>query len=100
MMAAARLGYIGPAAHPAVPALRQALQDRAKHVRYEAAAALAKISRDESAIPVLIAQLNEHNWDGRLRSARKFGQLAFRPLMVGRIDGEARLEFFCTCSWR
>lgn len=55
--AAKVLGRIGPAAEVAAPALEQALRDEAEAVRAESALALWRISRHESALPALIADL-------------------------------------------
>jgi HEAT repeat protein len=58
-MTADALGNIGTAAEPAVPLLRDALQE--KWLRYHAAQALGNIGpKAQAAVPALIAQLGKH----------------------------------------
>jgi HEAT repeat protein len=51
------LGEIGPQAQAVVPALRGGLQDPVNWVRVWAAAALAKVTADRSAVAVLVAEM-------------------------------------------
>jgi hypothetical protein len=77
-IAADMLGDMGPAAAPAVPALRRALRDRDARVRASAARALGVCAGEFSlqVIPELERALSDPSEDVRMSSRAAIGQLA------------------------
>ncbi len=74
--AAKTLGKFGVSAKAAVPALVQRLKDENRYVRVDAAIALWRIQKHESAIPALIAEVDNEAYGIRHRAISGLGDVA------------------------
>lgn len=74
--AAWALGYIGPDAKPAIPAVTELLTDKNNDVRWMAAYALGRIGPDpKTAVPVLTELLKDRSEWVRLSAAQSLGNI-------------------------
>jgi HEAT repeat protein len=74
--AAEALGELGAEGKPAVPALRDGLQDKDGNLRVAAATALWRVAGDSaSSLPVLLAALRDRDDDNRRTAAEALGRL-------------------------